>query len=80
MSNTIYKLETTTNKLVRCRELKWGDTFVVTADSHLVQMFDDNPHSDYEIIEIHYKPKKWWQFWKKKIPLFYVIAYVGKNK
>ena len=31
----------------------------------------------FDVSQIYYEPRRWWQFWKKKRPLGYLLRYQG---
>jgi hypothetical protein len=62
-------------KKTRAYPLHFGD--VLYAEEPLDPMLKDT--ALFKIIEIFYYPKKWWQFWKKKVPKGYNIMFIGNN-
>ena len=77
--NDIYKVvikaEDYPNRARVC-SLKKGDCmyFVGNHDVKINEQYKDHPAI---ISHIDYKPKKWWQFWKKKEMIGYRVTWVG---
>jgi hypothetical protein len=61
---------------VRVCALKKGDCiyFVGNHDVKIGEKYKDHPAI---VSRIDYKPKKWWQFWKKKEMIGYQVMWVG---
>lgn len=77
--NTIYKMEIKAGDYpngARVCALKMGDCiyFVGNHDVRLGEKYKDHPAI---VSRIDYKPKKWWQFWKKKEMIGYQVMWVG---
>lgn len=77
--NEIYNFVTKTEDYlngVRAYAVKKGDCIYIVGN-HNVKVGDK--YEDYPAIvsRIDYKPKKWWQFWKKKEMVGYQIIWVG---
>ena len=77
--NTIYKVVTKVEDYpngVRVYALKQGDCiyFVGNHDVKIGEKYKDHPAI---VSRIDYKPKKWWQFWKKKEMIGYQVMWVG---
>lgn len=54
--------------------LQSGDTIVIQ-DVTPVKVGDKYKNFHARVIQIFYKPKKWWQFWKKKEQLGYMVEW-----
>ena len=58
--------------------LEHGDCIFILAQEDMPRYkvgdyYDKYP--DFVVTQIYYNPKKWWQFWKKKIILGYKMMY-----
>ena len=63
----------------RAYPMKKGDCIYIIGN-HNVKVGDK--YEDYPAIvsRIDYKPKKWWQFWKKKEMIGYQVMWIGSEK
>ena len=77
--NTIYKVTTKAEDYpngVRVYALKKGDCIYIVGN-HNVKMGEKYKNHPAIVSHIDYKPKKWWQFWKKKEMIGYQVMWVG---
>lgn len=74
--STIYKVVTKPGYYPRACALKKGDRIylVGSRDVKVGDKYEDHPAI---ISHIDYKPKKWWQFWKKKEMIGCQVLWVG---
>lgn len=79
--NEIYKVVTKAEdypNYVRVVPLKKGNTFYLVG-SRDVKVGDKYESYPAIISRIYYKPKKWWQFWKKKEMIGCQILWIGNE-
>lgn len=76
--NVIMRLETSTNGEARVYQLRRGDVFYMSASNplRLGSQFMEYPAY---VTKIHYKPRKWWMFWKKKEAIGYEVTWYGND-
>lgn len=77
--NTIYKVETKAGdnpNSIRVHALKTGDC-IYFVGNHNVKVGDKYKDHPAIVSRIDYKPKKWWQFWKKKEMMGYQVSWIG---
>lgn len=77
--NEIYNFETKKEDYsngVRAYRVKKGDCIYIVGN-HNVKVGDKYKDCPAIVSRIDYKPKKWWQFWKKKEMVGYQIIWVG---
>lgn len=69
------------------RPMKIGDTLWVNVDSKTLNLKVGDIYPKYDgcfrVIKVWtnltYREKRWWQFWKKTIPMSYMIEYIKEN-
>jgi hypothetical protein len=79
--NEIYKVVIKAEDYPNCAravKLEKGDSFIL-AGSRNVKVGDKYENYPAIISHIYYKPKKWWQFWKKKEMLGCQILWLGED-
>lgn len=59
----------------RCFKIKSGDEIYIKNNGNHPKLGDKYKNYDAVITRLDYKPKKWWQFWKKKELLGYVVRW-----
>lgn len=74
-----YMAECHQQKNARLYAIQSGDEFVVQ-DPSPVTIGDKYMDWPTKIVEVIYEPKKWWQFWKKKKQLGYIVLWVGNEE
>lgn len=74
--NVIMRLETSTNGEARICQLQRGDVFYISARAPLQLGSQFMGYPAY-VTKIHYKPRKWWMFWKKKEAIGYEVMWRG---
>lgn len=57
--------------LIRCYLLNSGDSFYIKSDEHV--QLGDQYKKNFTVEKIDYESKKWWQFWKPKKQLGFVV-------
>lgn len=62
------------NNLTKLTNLKNGDSFFIR-DTNTVKIGDNYKKYPARIVQIFYEPKKWWQFWKRKKQLGYIVKW-----
>lgn len=75
----VLKADSYPNKGVRAVPLAQGDMFYTTdikIDAKVGDYYKDYPAI---ISHIDYKPRKWYQFWKKKEPIAACIIWLGNE-
>ena len=62
------------NTNVRAQPLESGDTFYIFSSEpvKIGNKFKDYPAT---ILNVFYNPKKWWQFWKRKKQIGYIVQW-----
>lgn len=75
--NIIMRLETSVDGATRVCQLQPGDVFYMSARAPLPlgSQFMDYPAY---VTKIHYKPRRWWMFWKKKEAIGYEVTWRGR--
>lgn len=63
---------------VRAYPVKKGD-FIYFVGNHDVKVGDKYKDCPAVVSRIDYKPKKWWQFWKKKEMIGYQVMWIGNE-
>lgn len=71
----------------RIRPMKIGDTLFVNVDSKTLNLKVGDIYPKYNecfrVIKvwtnITYGGKRWWQFWKKTIPMSYMLEYIKED-
>jgi hypothetical protein len=66
---------TTPVRLMRCQS---GDTLFIRSEEK-VTIGDKYKDSQFVVSEIIFKPKKWWQLWKKKRQLGYIVKLLRED-
>ena len=65
--------------MVHIRPIKTGDILYVLPDKRdpVFSVGDIYPkyNNHFIVHKAFYEPKHWWEFWKKKVPIGYVIMY-----
>lgn len=79
--NNIYKIVTKAEdypNYARVAQLQKGDGFYLVGNRNVEvgKKYEDYPAI---VSRIDYKPKKWWQFWKKKEMIGCQILWVGEE-
>jgi len=82
ISGILFDLTKDTDNSRECAHvslLNRGDSFAVvkTLGDETVKVGDQYKDFPAVITEIIYEPKKWWQFWKKKNRLGYIVEWRG---
>ena len=73
----VLKADQYPNEKVRMVPLVQGDMFYTTDISPDIKVGDYYKDYPAQIARIDYKPKKWYQFWKKKEPLGASMIWLG---
>lgn len=68
----IEKLDST----IRVHELTSGDVLYISNTGKEVKLGDEFMNYPAIVLEIHYEPKKWWQFWKPKKQIGYSVKLI----
>ncbi len=71
----IYKLTCKPNATPKFHKLSSGDAFVIRDEINPVKVGEQYKEYPAFISSIVYAPKRWWQFWKKKKQLGYVVKW-----
>lgn len=77
-SDKIYKIICKTENYPNpplVRELTSGDSIVIMDGDNIVCPGDRYKDYPAVISQVIYEPKKWWEFWKKKKQLGFVVAW-----
>ena len=60
---------------IQVRELTSGDSFVIMDRDNIVRPGDRYEDYPATISQILYEPRKWWEFWKKKKQLGFIVMW-----
>lgn len=72
----IYKVECDAiSTRPRFYQLQSGDSFVIMDKENIVKPGDQYKSFPAFVSNVIYAPKKWWQFWKTKRQLGYVVVW-----
>lgn len=65
------------NDSIKAKPIEYGDTFIVPHTETRFKIGERyRGFNNLVISKVYYKPKKWWQFWKRREPLCYQIRCV----
>lgn len=70
----VFRLETSPSKPNRVVELTHGDQIYIVSPEPVSLGGQYKDYDNTIISRIDYMPRKWWQFWKKKFQIGYVVT------